>query len=122
MVDTETLDVACELLADSRRRTVLFYFRSSEVGSIEELSEEIVDREREESPETVSDEVRQEVGVSLVHNHLPHLDSHGVIEFDVRSGAVVRSDAYQRIRPIVERAHEIESDDALAVDSPSPPK
>lgn len=117
MTNPALLDVAYELLANPQRRAVLYYFSSSKIGSIDELSREIADREAAISSASESDGVREAVGVSLVHNHLPRLESHGIIEYDARSGDVVRATGYEAIRPFVERASVLESEEGSTTES-----
>lgn len=52
--------------------------------SLSALTTEIVDSE---GVETSTGEARYDVRTSLVHNHLPRLAEHGMIEFDVETGA-----------------------------------
>jgi hypothetical protein len=40
--------------------------------------------ERDESVTSVDEAARRQVKISLHHNHLPRLEQHGVVEFDVR--------------------------------------
>ena len=109
---SESLDVVYELLADSRRRLLLYQFRAKQVSTIEELSRNIAASERGVPVDSVSEEDRKSVVTALHHNHLPRLSSRGVIEFDDRSGDVVRSERFDEIRPFVEQAYTVESDES----------
>ncbi|MFC3957712.1 DUF7344 domain-containing protein [Halovivax cerinus] len=86
---------ACALLSDPIRRSLLELFRDQPVWSIQELAVELAPYEGA-SP---SDPDRSVDGVQidLVHNHVPRLVDHGILEWDTRSGDVVRSDNYEAI-------------------------
>lgn len=92
-----------ELLANSRRRYVLQYLLNNEHGNAEKIASEIAPREEGDI---------REIQISLVHNHLPRLADHGLLEYDHRSGDFVRSTGFEDIRTIVE---EIEAKSSVPV-------
>lgn len=77
----ERLDRLFEVLADERRRRVLYYLRGSDdpPASVDALAERIADADGLPA---------ERVATSLHHTHLPKLDESGVVAFDPRSGAV----------------------------------
>lgn len=86
-VTTETapsLDEVFTLLANQRRRYVLYYLftRSEGVATIDELANAISTLERR------SAEAQTQVRTSLHHAHLPKLEEAGVIEYDLRSETI----------------------------------
>lgn len=109
---SETLDTVYGLLANSRRRHVLYHFVANEIGYVESLSRAIAAHEGDVPHESVDEGVRGEVAASLLHNHLPKLAAHGVVEYDARSGDVVRSEGFAEIRPFVERTRSIDREAA----------
>lgn len=91
------------VLGKSRRRFTLYYLLSSEYTDIDSLSVQIAAWEQAESVTSVDESERQRVKISLHHNHLPRLAAQGIIEYDVRSGDIVRSDGFDDVRSTVER-------------------
>lgn len=109
---SKTLDAGYGLLSDSRRRYVLYHFVSNEIGHVGAFSRKIAAHERDVPYESVDEAIREDVAASLLHNHLPRLADHDVVEYDTRSGDVVRSDGFADLRPLVERARGAEADEA----------
>lgn len=109
--DSGTIDVACELLADSRRRSVLYELREADVTTIDDLIQRIVADESTES----SGPDKESVHIDLVHHHLPKLEQCDVLEYDQRNSDVVRRDGFDDVRPLLERTHELESEYARAM-------
>lgn len=97
------VDQVLELLGDPRRRFTLYYLLSNEYTNVDSLSLQIAAWEQSETVASVGEEGRQSVEISLYHNHLPRLADHDVVEFDSRNGDIVRSDAFDDVRPVVER-------------------
>lgn len=91
------------VLGKTRRRFALYYLLSNEYTDIDTLSVQIAAWEEDESVTSVDEAAWERVKIALHHNHLPRLAAHGIVEFDVRSGDVVRSDGFEEIRPTVER-------------------
>lgn len=87
-------DTACSLLSNTRRRHLLACFQDSAVRPVAELAVEIAAREQEVPVSAVDEAIRERVHISLVHNHIPRLVDHGVLEWDPRSGDVVRDDGF----------------------------
>ena len=105
-----TGDRVRSVLGKTRRRFVLYYLLSNEYTDIDSLSVQIAAWEEEESVTSVDEAARRRVKISLHHNHLPRLERHDIVEFDVRSGDVVRSDGFDDVRPTVERLRESDDD------------
>lgn len=91
------------VLGKSRRRFALYYLLSNGHTSIDSLSVQIAAWEQGESVTSVDEEIRRRVKISLHHNHLPRLAAHDIIEYDARSGDVVRSDGFDDVRPAIQR-------------------
>ncbi|MFC6719352.1 hypothetical protein ACFQGT_03555 [Natrialbaceae archaeon GCM10025810] len=104
----EQLDAIHALLADARRRYVLYHFLKNQRGSAEELAPQIAAWERGVSVDEVDQSAVDRVSVALVHNHLPRLADHGIVDYDARSGDVVPAEAFERARPFIEHAFDFE--------------
>lgn len=81
-----SLDRLFKLLANERRRRILFYLdgKEGDVASIVELIDYVVVHEAESVDDLTSDEV----AIALYHKHLPKLADAGLIEYDARSRTV----------------------------------
>lgn len=89
------------LLAKSRRRYVLKYLLDNEHGNAREIASKI-------------DGETREIHISLVHNHLPRLADHSIIEYDHRNGDFARADGFNELRPIVEQV-KVESESSIPI-------
>lgn len=94
-------DAICSLLENSRRRTLLSVVLETDAETDEELARRVAARERNRPLADVSDDVRDRVYVALVHNHLPRLADHDVIEYDRAAGTVEPDDAMEELEPLV---------------------
>ena len=99
------LDAVLSLLADGRRRALLSHLLENEFVTIETLARRIGAIEAETTPRAVDGADIERIGISLVHDDLPRLADHGILEFDARSGDVVRANGFETLRPILERVH-----------------
>lgn len=102
------LDTIYELLSESRRRYVLYYFLESGHANVEGLALQISAWEQDVSIESVSIDEKEAVTLSLIHKHLPRLADHEIITYDQRSGDVVIGDNFDSVRPTVTRTRESE--------------
>lgn len=77
------LDATLDLLSNQRRRYVLYYLREQGgTVSVEELAEQIVAWESDESAD------ESQIMADLHHSQLPHLDDAGAVTFDPETGYV----------------------------------
>ena len=77
------LDATLELLANQRRRYVLYYLREQgNPVTVDELADEITVWNLEPSSD------RSQILADLHHSQLPRLDEAGVVEFDPEEGYV----------------------------------
>lgn len=97
------VDDLLAILVDSRRRYALYYLLSNEYVDVDGLALQIAAWEDETTPTSVDDDVYESMKISLYHNHLPQLEEHDIVEFDVRSGDIVRTDGFDAIRSTIER-------------------
>lgn len=111
-IDTTT---TCSLLSDPIRRHVLALFRERRVWPVAELSAEIAARKRGRAPEDVSSDAVQRTQIELVHNHVPRLADHGILEWDSRSGDVVRSDRFDDLELVDDLRLDADAEPVLSV-------
>lgn len=83
---TPSLDLIFDVLADRRRRFVLYYLQDQTdgVATIDETVEYVVSLETDGGRA----DHRANVRISLQHAHLPKLEDAGVLEYDARSEAI----------------------------------
>jgi hypothetical protein len=82
---------AYKILADADRRHIIHkLIKNDGLSTISDLSQQLASCS--DTPEE-SDTALERAEISLVHNHLPRLEDHGVLEYDTRSGDVVLTDA-----------------------------
>ncbi|WP_327052690.1 DUF7344 domain-containing protein [Halomicrococcus gelatinilyticus] len=74
---TADLDDAFDLLADRRRRYVLYYLREEGAADVEELAEQLSRWEGTTTPEH-----RRRILTELHHKHLPKLTENGVVRVE----------------------------------------
>lgn len=111
------LDRAHSLLRSPRRRYIVSYLSDEGEGDVEDLAARIATREREQSADAVEAEARRRVAVALVHDHLPRLADHDVVEYDPESGAVASGAELDDLASILSRYQA--SEDVSGVLTPS---
>ncbi|WP_049924774.1 DUF7344 domain-containing protein [Halopiger djelfimassiliensis] len=104
------IDTIYGVLSETRRRYVLYYLLDTERATADELARQIAAWERNTSLDSIADDVTTTVLTSLVHNHLPRLASHGIIEYDAQRGDVVVTDEFDEFRETVSRARTVEDE------------
>lgn len=95
------MDEIYHLLGDSTRRYLLYQLQRTGRGNLEAVASHIATVECE--GEDTLEDARQRVFLSLVHNHLPRLADHGVLEYDLRSGDVVLLEGFSDLEPLLEQ-------------------
>jgi DNA-binding transcriptional ArsR family regulator len=96
-------DQLFHLLANQRRRRVLYYLREhEETVSLRELAEQIAAWEHGISVRTLGSNERQRVYISLYQNHLPKLDDNGVIDYNQSRGTIERTTVANQFDPYIE--------------------
>lgn len=96
-----TLEQKFTLLADRRRRTLLFVLGEvADPVSIGGLGERLVARE---DPESALDQsALDDVELKLHHIHIPKLAEHDVLDYDAEAGIVSRGPRFDRIHSWLE--------------------
>jgi len=84
-----SFDQVLELISAPRRRSLLYHLkdRSENEVPLDELVDRIYEREKA-IPARETPKSRDEVGVSLAHNHLPRLDDLGILSYETASNTV----------------------------------
>ena len=101
--DPDWMDTAYSLLGESQRRYLLYLLTDNSHGNIDELSLQIAAWEHDESISSVSEDMRQQIYIGLVHNHLPRLADHGIVDYDLRSGDIVLEPGFEDLEPLLEQ-------------------
>ena len=82
-------DTVFDVLSNSRRRYVLYYLRQeSEPIQLIDLAEHVAAWENETDIESLTDQERKRVYVSLYQTHIPKLADTGVVTYDKEAGTV----------------------------------
>lgn len=88
-----------DLLADRRRRFVLYYLVGCEyAASVEEITEQVAVWETETQAAEVPSEYYEDVHISMVHHHLPKLVDMGAVDHDEDSDLVTLADGTKRLK------------------------
>lgn len=104
----QEFDAIFSLLSDTRRRFLLYQLLETEYAAVDGLARRIAAVEQNSVVGVVDEGTVDEVGLSLVHSHLPRLADYDILEFDTRSGDVVTTDAFESLRPFLERSYRME--------------
>ena len=100
------LHEAHEILTDTDRQHIIYELIENDgFSTISDLSQQIASCSDipEESDKTIED-----VKIRLIHNHLPRLEDHGIVEYDTRSGDVVLTDV-ERSKSLLNTTEELET-------------
>lgn len=90
------------LLAHTARRVALKYLAAGDSHStVEELAHVIA------ADSATSVDSLENARIELVHNHIPRLKEHGVIDHDPRNGDVVLTESGENLKALVDSAEEI---------------
>ncbi|GAB3667812.1 DUF7344 domain-containing protein [Halopiger thermotolerans] len=84
---------AFTVLADADRRRAVAVLLETEATTIDALTERLVDYRRQDDAGDPDTDCFERVKIELIHDHLPRLADHGVIDYDARNGDVVLEDA-----------------------------
>lgn len=88
------------LLSDSVREYLLCYLSVVERTTTSEAAERIAAWKRETAVGT-TDDVSSAVTIELVHNHLPRLDQHDVIDYDRSAEEITPGSNFEDVEPYV---------------------
>ncbi|ELY97257.1 hypothetical protein C482_13525 [Natrialba chahannaoensis JCM 10990] len=106
------MEAACSLLSKLERRYLLYQLSDGRRANIDDLIDQIAAWELEGDGQggydAVDEETRQQVYISLIHNHLPRLADYEIIDYDLRSGDIVLDDGFEDIKPLLEQFRQTE--------------
>lgn len=71
------------------RRYLLLELEATEPTPVDDLVRRLAARDPEHASGSLDRSARREIAIGLVHNHLPRLDAHDVLEYDPESNEVV---------------------------------
>lgn len=98
--------MAFALLAHRARRAALSYLVAGDSHStVEELAHVVA------SDSATSVDSVEHAQIELVHNHIPRMEEHGVIDHDQRNGDVVLTDTGEDLNALVDVAEETTDDE-----------
>ena len=98
--DTLTADTILDLLANKRRRYLLYALQGyDEPVALNVLSREVAGWEHDLPPEEVSQKDYKSVYVSSVQCHVPKMDDVGVVEHDPSDHTVELAENYELLEP-----------------------
>ena len=95
-------DTACRVLAVADRRAIIDYLLRTDTAVVDF---ETLARHIEAHQESNADSDMDSLGVivlELFHQHLPHLEAAGLIDFDSRSETVAATDEIERLQPMLD--------------------
>ncbi len=104
------MEAACSLLAESERRFLLYQLAEAGSATLDDLMHQILVWEQDGSSAAVDSERKQRCYIAMVHNHLPRLADHDIVEYDLRSGDVVLSSGFEDIRPLLDQFRQTEEE------------
>ena len=100
---TLTADTILELLANRRRRYLLYALRGrDEPVELSRLAETVAGWEHDVPPEDVAKNEYKSVYVSSVQCHVPKLADAGVVEHDESNHSVVLSENFDQLQPYLQ--------------------
>ncbi len=98
-----TADTILELLANRRRRYLLYALREyDEPIELSKLAEQVAGWEHDVPPEDVAKNEYKSVYVSSVQCHVPKLADAGVVDHDESNHTVVLSDNFEQLQPYLQ--------------------
>lgn len=111
---TEDLDVVFESFRAARRRYLLYVLEEAEEAMLP-VEDAVAAVRTYEAAGTGKLPSRQPIRMSLVHHHLPYLESVGVLDYDPREGAV-RYHGHPSFDGWLERARTLELESRESVE------
>lgn len=107
-------DTVLDLCRDQHRRIVLAVLAEEHRSlTVNDLSRTILKYNHQTQVTEVSEEVLAEIRLSLYHEHIPKLESEGVIEYDPERKHLVPTERFDQLQPSISAI--IEADPSLRV-------
>lgn len=107
-LDDTSIDTVFDILRDEHRRYVLYRLEEERHTNLDELAQQVAAWLHDEP---ISELTREQVGrteAALHHVHLPKLADSNLIEFDPRSGDVVRVVEVRELRDTLDAVKRLE--------------
>ncbi len=99
-VDATDPDVLFSVLADARRRCVLYCLHTYDTPmSLPDIADEVACWERNTDLSEVSPEVVKRIYMSLYHTHVPLLVDAGIVTYDQDSDCLTLRPAFEHVEP-----------------------
>ncbi|WP_049928424.1 DUF7344 domain-containing protein [Halopiger goleimassiliensis] len=111
------LDTVFDLLSQPRRRYVLYYLLENERAAIDELARAVARAERGTSLEKGDGSGTSEIEISLVHRHVPKLETTDIVEYDPQDDTVAMGDEFEAVRDVLERSRGFEREGASVTEA-----
>ena len=98
---TTHLDTYLKLFSDSQRRRIVQQLRDEAAGktTVEDLADYL--HGGTSGPLTADSQDRDHLSLQLMHNHLPKLDEHGVVDYD-RENKTVRYQPAAQVETVLD--------------------
>ena len=101
--DELSKDEVFEVLSNARRREVIRYLVNQEgEATASEIAEHIAALENDKPVSQLSSSERKRVYVALYQNHLPKMDTVGVIDYNNNRGLVRLSEIAEQLKPFLD--------------------
>lgn len=100
--DSSEFDTVLDLCRDHHRRIVLAVLAEEHRSlTVNDLSTAILKYNHQTPITAVSEEVLTDIRLSLYHEHIPKLESEGVIEYDSERQHVVPTERFDQLQPSI---------------------
>lgn len=90
------------LLSNPTRQSVLDVLRTIERGTPEELAHRIVSSDRDLERDGSGPAAQRTITVALVHNHLPKLEAHDVVDYGGPGSAVTPGENFDDLVSVLD--------------------
>jgi DNA-directed RNA polymerase subunit RPC12/RpoP len=98
-----------EVLADDRRRYVLYYLLEADGrGTLADLADQLAAREAETAVDALKERERKSVATDLHHVTVPRLADCGLVDFDPETGKVTATERLRQAEPFLDFARTTE--------------
>jgi len=107
---SNTLDIETiyTLLSNGTARAVLEILRTVDRTTPEELGRRLASSDHDHETADKGPTTRRAITIALVHNHLPRLDTHDVVDYRHQDGEVTRGEHFGDLEPFLERLEHCE--------------
>lgn len=103
------------IVSHHHRRALVCYLERGDTVSVAEATRRLATRDRQSAEDDSVEPTRQQLRLELVHDHLPRLDDHDVLEYDPGANEVTLTTPLEYERP--EAVFEALLDPALGLSS-----